>query len=182
MMWKKCRKVFEDFDLNYSLGDDERKILFYIANSLPIGSNILEVGIANGRTAAMLSCVATNNGLNYYGIDPWFLNDGEPVKKKLDEHSLKYTLFETVSANVNFDKPLHLLFIDGGHDEANVSVDCDKFIPLVVKGGYVAFDDYEDPYNPDSPHKAVRLNADRHTEAWVYCGHYGGRLLIRRKL
>lgn len=38
--------------------------------------------------------------------------------------------------------PIHLLFVDGGHDEETVRGDIQGWIPKIPKGGFVAFHDY----------------------------------------
>ena len=50
------------------------------------------------------------------------------------------------SFEVDWDKPIAFLFIDGLHDYGNVSRDFHHFVPWVMAGGYIAFHDYADYY------------------------------------
>jgi len=48
-------------------------------------------------------------------------------------------------ADVPWDRPIDLLFIDDSHLYADIKANFDKFVPFVRPGGYVAFHDYHFP-------------------------------------
>lgn len=55
-------------------------------------------------------------------------------------------LIRNYSYNVEFNKPVHMIFIDGLHDYPNVARDFTHFSEKIVPGGYVAFHDYANYY------------------------------------
>jgi glycosyltransferase involved in cell wall biosynthesis/predicted O-methyltransferase YrrM len=50
------------------------------------------------------------------------------------------------SYNVLWEKPVHMMFIDGLHDYPNVARDFSHFAAWIVPGAYIAFHDYADYY------------------------------------
>jgi predicted O-methyltransferase YrrM len=65
--------------------------------------------------------------------------------------------------------PIHLLFIDGGHDYRTVSCDIAGWIPKLAPGGIVAFHDYYDMHNGQAPWiRGVKRAVDEwmHLKGW----------------
>jgi predicted O-methyltransferase YrrM len=122
--------------------------------------SVVEVGSYRGRSTVALGSVvkAVCPAVRVYAIDP---HDGqvstrdtetrfeepslEAFKRNIAEAGLEdiVELIQQHSFDVRWTRPISLLFIDGLHDYENVSRDFAHFDPWVVRGGYVAFDDYD---------------------------------------
>lgn len=170
---------------HYSMSEREQELLFDIAlGQLPRKPKIVELGVCNGKTAIILAWLARWLGGQYFGIDHWGLEGShEMVMKLLAETKLDSvsTLISGDTREVPLIENINLLLIDAGHDEANVSVDCQRWIPCVKSGGLVAFDDYpSDAKWVDSCHWAVREYADFYTRDWDLV-LFWNKLLVRRR-
>lgn len=172
-------------DQHYSLDDHRRTMLFWCAETIQDGL-IVELGVCHGGTGLMLAYVASCLGSNYLGVDDWSLEGSYENVVSLFAANLvsppAWTLIKGKTQEVSLpSRPINMLFIDAGHDEANVFRDVERWVPRVMPGGIVAFDDY--PQGPDwldSCHWAVRQAAENVTASWEHIGSWEG-LLIRRK-
>lgn len=170
------------FNDHYSMDEGQQEKLFDIASTLKEGSVIVEIGVCNGKTACVLSYVAQCVGARYFGIDPFFLeNTAEGVGGALNALGLPHTLLVGKSSEVPWDgRPIDLLIIDGGHEEACVKPDCERWVPLVASGGYVAFHDWDEPFRQESAHWAIHHYGALSTSGWKHIDYIGG-LEIRQK-
>jgi hypothetical protein len=149
------------------LEDDEADLLIAVTSSaLATHGNphsIVEVGSYCGRSTVVFGGVAKaiSNDTKIFAIDP---HDGKvgaldqgiktcaPTLERFKRNIQAAGLTEYVEAiqkysyEVKWDKPIHLLFIDGLHDYTNVARDFFQFEQWVVDRGYVAFHDYADYY------------------------------------
>lgn len=172
---RQCLAMRQYFSSHYSAKPEEQEVILDHALALEQNDVIVELGVCNGQTAAMLAQSTAYTKAFYYGIDFFGL---ECSKAELDEKFADLNLdgqiiegrTQDIGRNWNnslkmFGKVvssafINLLFIDAGHDEANVKTDIEIWLPLLKPGGVVIFHDYDDPFNPDSPHWAVRYYAD----------------------
>jgi predicted O-methyltransferase YrrM len=179
--WADLWTDLQAIDGHYSVTEEQAFLLWRAAQSIPPGGVIVELGVCHGRMARLLARVAAEKAGSYLGIDDWSLEGSmAAVAAHLDAFPLQHwTLIEGKTQEV---PPSHsnLLFIDAGHDEANIKPDCERWIPYLTPGGLVAFHDYNPTEEPPSCHWAVRHYADRHTGDWPLIGYWGG-LLIRRR-
>ena len=72
------------------------------------------------------------------------------------------------------------LFIDGDHSYDGVKADWVNFSPFVIPGGYVLFDNYNDPNFPDITAFAHR-ELKNSSEGWCIVGSMNISLLLRRR-
>lgn len=167
-IWESCIQKARTMSGHYSLSEEEQRFMFDLAMTLPAGSTIVEIGVCNGRTAAVLNYVAKERHLRYYGVDNFSLeNTADNVRSSLQALGYYPDFLVGDSAKVPWHGgPIGLLLIDGGHDEASVHKDCEKWIPMVASGGIVAWHDYDIEYDPKSAHHAIREHADRITQDW----------------
>ena len=133
-------------------------------STLNNASAIVEVGSYCGRSTVVLASVLQSlqtEKAKVYAIDPHdgrlgaldqgikqFAPSLEKFQRNIAAAGLT-TFVETIrshSFNVQWDKPICFLLIDGLHDYANVARDFYKFEPWLVSGGYIAFHDYADYY------------------------------------
>lgn len=52
------------------------------------------------------------------------------------------TYYNTKTVDLDWDKPIDLLFIDNSHLYTDIKEDYDKYEPFVKSGGYIVFHDY----------------------------------------
>ncbi len=182
MNWEKCLEIAREFKSEYALNEESQKVIFDLAMKLPNNAVIFEVGVANAKTTAVLLCSVKETGALYYGVDNFSLTKNEKeIREKLDKLKIPYIVFTNDSRTLGFDKEIDLLLIDGGHDEANVSKDCEQYLPLVKDGGIAIFDDYIPKPLDAGAHWAVREYADKFTKGWEDVGFFCGRVKIFRK-
>jgi|GEM_PF-6440120 len=59
------------------------------------------------------------------------------------------------SSTIPWELPIDVLFLDGDHTEEGCTADCVRYLPFVVKGGIICFDDYTQENNPNNGVKKV---------------------------
>lgn len=150
------------------LADDEADLLIgalcrAVSTRKDAGA-IVEVGSYCGRSTVVLASVLQSLQMRHakvYAIDP---HDGKlgaldqglkqlaPSMEKFQRNiaAAGLTAFvhgiRSCSFEVEWDKPVCFLLIDGLHDYLNVARDFHHFEPWLVPGGFVAFHDYADYY------------------------------------
>jgi len=131
--------------------DDELALLHRLASALQPGQVYFEIGTAGGRSALTAALSAQE------GVEIWTIDIGgrkEDVRahvkyiKRVYERFARYDVLHKVrfcplaSAEMPWDdKPINVLFIDGGHSPAAVGADVERWTPFVPVGGVVAFHD-----------------------------------------
>lgn len=128
--------------------DHECQLLAYLAYTAPRGGEVVEIGAWMGRTTAWLvegvSWRADRPGI--HSIDPhqrasW---DGFcDTVARLDLKDRGLSVYRAPSHDVGrtWNRPIGLLWIDGCHEYDAVTQDIDDFVPHVLPGGWVVFDD-----------------------------------------
>lgn len=103
--------------------------------------NIVNIGVACGASVFCLRAGAPK--ANLYGVDinaifPYLMATPEAIK----DLNLITIIGDSKKTWVDFDKPIHLIFVDGNHNYGTVASDIDHWVlPHVVGGGYVAMHD-----------------------------------------
>lgn len=148
------------------LTDNEGYGLYSIAGKIKKNGVIVEIGSWKGKSTFCLAKGLKNGKI--FAIDP-FNAKGEPGSKDIYEQTKgdkplidqfkdtmknlqvmdKITILEGYSNNftANF-KEIDFLFIDGDHSIEGCEYDYISFSPVVKKGGFIAFHDY-DPSRPE---------------------------------
>jgi predicted O-methyltransferase YrrM len=139
--------------------------LFRAVSTLKGVRAIVEVGSYMGRSTVVLASVLQSLRLEdakVYAVDPHSGKIGAPdrgiahMPPSLDEFRRNVAdagvaaLVQLVchhSFEVQWDKPICFLFVDGLHDYMNVARDFYHFEPWIIIGGYIVFHDYA-PYYP----------------------------------
>ena len=159
MLWPGAVAVGEKFSGHYSASWDQQHALFVEALKLRTHDKIIELGVCNGRTAAILARAAQIVDAQYIGVDHFGLeNCALEIRSLFTKYGLPGTIWDadTHVAGAIWDVPISLLFIDAGHDEANVKPDIDLWVKWVRRGGVVAFHDWDEPYDRESAHWTIR--------------------------
>jgi predicted O-methyltransferase YrrM len=181
MNWDDCYQLTKDINNHYGMWEEHYKMIYDTAIQCPPKSTFLELGVCHGRSAAVLCCVAKILEADYYGIDNFGLEgSAEEVRETLKSRGLEGHIIESSTHDYPWDQMVDLLFIDAGHDEDNVSRDCEKYIPFVKSGGYILFDDWDDPFDQSSAHWAVHHYGNLYTKNWKQIDMWAG-LNIRQK-
>lgn len=150
-------------------------LLYNLARRGPGSGGIVEIGSAWGRSTACLAAGTRAAGRELVtAIDPhtgddWFLNEiraqrvdtfnefRSNIKRLgLSEWVQPVRLTSDEAAIATPETPVRLLFIDGLHTYEAVAADIRQWVPRVVAGGVIVFDDYP---NPD-PSIGVRQAVD----------------------
>lgn len=148
-MWANTTQVFGAFKI------PEGERMYEIANALPKGAVIVEVGTFWGRSASLLGQIAMNNGYRLTCVDrfmpyppaAWWAKKGtghDQVIGNLRSLDIDFTLMamDSVVAAKRFAGKIDLLHIDDDHRESGVRATCEAWLPKLKPGGYVFFHDY----------------------------------------
>lgn len=126
----------------------ECSLLAYLAKQAPAGGAIVEIGTWKGKTAAWLveGSQLRPDPLPLVTIDPhefgsWPDFQAAVAQLRLDVRGLTALRAGSAIVGKSWTQPISLLWIDGSHDYADVRADIENFVPHVVPGGYVVFDD-----------------------------------------
>ena len=158
---------------------DQERWLFKAARSLPDKAIIVEIGSFKGRSTCCLAYGCEGTGKKVYAIDTFDGNETDFYRRDFfDEfrNNIEKTRLadyvipiKGLSANVlkTWDKPIHLLFIDGSHKYEDVLEDFSGFFPHVVFGGIVAMHDVVETW--PGPLKVWREYAEFRLVKTGYC-------------
>ena len=149
------------------LDDEEADLLIAAAahalTTLPGPAALVEVGSYCGRSTVVLAHVAqaVAPDARVYAIDPHDgvvgaadqgVVKGAPTLERFVRNLTaagvegQVSVITKCSYEVEWDRPIGLLLINGLHDYVNVARDFFHFEKWIVAGGYVAFHDYADYY------------------------------------
>ncbi len=149
------REVFREVETieGFLRSPMQERWLFKAARSLPAGASVVEVGSFKGRSTGCLGAGVKSRGGHVWAIDR-FEGDGgaygdNRFLKEFQANMDRLGLGEVVSpvqadsraAARDWDRSIHLLFLDGSHEYDDVTADFEAFFPFVVDGGLVAFHD-----------------------------------------
>ena len=110
--------------------------------------DILEIGVWKGKSLALMSRLTTNAKI--VGVDPLSFDQQreelEYFRNRIFSNSVIVQDFSEIAIKevLGITRNVKLLHIDGGHQSRNVVLDFLLYSPLVVSGGYVVLDDYDD--------------------------------------
>lgn len=141
---------------------------------------IVEVGVDQGRSAAILLSTALRTQALLVFVDSWescLIDNKFKFEAMLTEYPETATLVihaKSVEAAQIADYKIDMLHIDANHYEGGVDLDCEAWLPRLTSGGIVCFHDY------GSTFPAVTAAVDKYTEGWEHLGNWDS-LAIRRK-
>jgi predicted O-methyltransferase YrrM len=180
------------------LSEEEADLLIAAAahtlRTLERADCVVELGSFHGRSTVLLGMVAktVRPEAKVYAIDP---HQGEisssdpsfnvepsfgPFLRNISNAGLIDIVIpiKERSGDVQWNRPIGLLFIDALHDYDSVAQDFARFAPWVVPGGLIAFHDYGHPYFPGVATFVDEI-VDRGSYQPVQCG---AGLIILEKL
>jgi predicted O-methyltransferase YrrM len=182
-IWESYLSLTSHLSDHYAATKGQQRVMCEIVEKLKDNSVVLELGTAHGLTAGLFLLSGLKNKIEYHGIDNFSLEGSyDEVKTNLDKLNIPYQLHVSNTHDYPWDKPIDFLFIDAGHDEANVKVDIEKYIPFVKSGGFVVFHDYDGSKDPSvTPHWAITHYGDIATGTWKQVYYDELALMIRQK-
>jgi len=142
----------------FLVSPEQERWLFRTARSLPDKANIVEIGSFKGRSTCCLAYGCMNTRKKVFAVDTFDGNSSDfahrnflcDFQRNIEERGLgQYVVpIRGLSATIGqfWNKPIHLLFIDGSHAYDDVVADFRNFFPHVVPQGIVAFHDVVDTW------------------------------------
>jgi hypothetical protein len=189
--WELCLALIRRFNDHYAMDEEQQHYVFRYAMQVPAGGVALELGVCNGKTAAVLAYCAAMREFEAHGIDGFILeNTADGINETMRKHDLPFTLHYGLTGNepipgrylpiVPWDRPLDLLIVDGSHTDPWATDDIARWTPLVKPGCVALFHDYDGREDQTSAHLPVRRAVDRLTADWGM-EYYVNGLMIKRK-
>ncbi len=137
-------------------------LLYQLARGGPASGQIVEIGSAWGRSTIALAAgtrAARRErviAIDPHGGDDWYLAEHDLARESslaefrdnikrfgVDQWVDEVVMTSQAAAGVVANEPIRLLFIDGLHTYEGVRSDIETWVPRVVEGGVVVFDDYD---------------------------------------
>jgi predicted O-methyltransferase YrrM len=166
---------------------DEGLALYRTAGDYAAAGPICEVGTYCGKSTIYLAAAAAEAGQVVVTVDHhhgseetqagWEHHDPEVVDPRtgrmdtlpffratIEDAGLEESVIAVIGTSADVSRiwrtPLGMLFIDGGHSEANVLIDYEGWAPWVTRGGALAFHDiFSDPADGGQAPYRVYLRA-----------------------
>lgn len=142
---------------------------------------IVEIGTGWGESAKFFSelkpnaVIYTIDGFGLYGDGRIYSEFNHEAVKKINE-GLGKNVIQILgdSSKIPWELPINVLLLDGNHTEVGCLADFFRYHPFVKGGGYIIFDDYNQPNNPNNGVKKVvnDILAEYHYYKLVYEGYY----------
>lgn len=191
--WEECLAVAQNFSDHYSMHEEQQEYVYRYAMQVPANGYSMEVGVCNGKTAAVVAHCAKKRGFVAHGVDAFILeNSRDELAAQFLELDLPFLLYHARSSREPigtlelesiadwWTEPLDLLIIDASHTDPWVSADLAFWAPLVKPGGIAMFHDYDAREDRLSPHVDVLRAVNHYTADW-FSEYYVQGLLIKRK-
>jgi len=132
--------------------DTEMPVLYEYISALEPGETYLEIGTGPTACSSIFAALSAADGVNVHTVDnaAMWIPRGISVQeyeRKVRKWFAEYGLSERIefhvedSLTMEWDEPIHVLFIDGEHSYPSVKADIEKWTPFVPVGGVVIFHD-----------------------------------------
>lgn len=137
---------------------------YHILYDLPIRSNgnYVEIGCYAGGSACLM---LQRDNVNVYSIDLGYPFSKEIVLQNIEKFNVKKNNFNYILGNSHSQDTLEklkkyiteidILFIDGDHSFEGVVKDFTLYQDMVISGGFIVFDDYNDHEHSPQVNPAV---------------------------
>lgn len=126
----------------------EARLLAYLASQAPAGGCFVEIGAYKGKSAAWLVEAAERRSdrPTVVTIDPHMTGTWDDFQRtvadwRLVERGLEIHRSKSHDVGQTWNRPISFLWIDGSHEYEDVLLDIDDFLPHVLPGGWIVFDD-----------------------------------------
>jgi predicted O-methyltransferase YrrM len=143
----------------------EGMLLAHLARQSPPGGVFVEIGAFKGKTTAWLVEAAEHHASRptvvsidpHQGMGHWHpRSTWEEFQQTVQRFQLQARGLEVLRAKSSdvaptWRRPISFLWIDGSHEYEDVAGDINGFVPHVLPGGWVVFDDAADAEFPGVP-------------------------------
>jgi len=132
---------------------------FHFLYDIPIRENgyYVEIGCYAGASSCLM---LQKEKINVVSIDLGFPVDQSIAEDNIKKFNAKENFFRYIKGNSHAEdtieklktitKEIDILFVDGDHTKESVMKDFFIYSDLVISGGYIVFDDYNDhEYSPE---------------------------------
>lgn len=142
------------------ISDEQGRIMQQYAAEM-VNDVAVEIGSYRGKSACYIASAMPDDA-HLWCIDPWDDSDNNRYGFVFTDENFRLfcnnvracglescvTPIRKLSSEVArvWEKPISLLYIDGGHEHEEVLGDIDGFLPHMVSGGVILFDDYSDAF------------------------------------
>lgn len=172
----------------------EEQMLYRLAQQVPAGGKIVEIGSEYGRSAACF-LAAAKQAVMMVSVD--LFPEDHPVVGNLrdvyvsnlqeagvTDRKLAIVKHDSSTAGREWQfGEIDLLFIDGDHTYEGVKRDIEAWTPHVKLGGYVAFHDCANGANSHPLHFEVSRAVDEwKSQAWVELQQVDSLRVLRRQV
>lgn len=159
---------------------EELVALYDLADGLPNGARVLEIGVLYGRSTSALMILAKRKHFDLRLVDPFVLNGPDAAAgfaRLAADMQCPFVLYCMRSDEVRWvpGMKIDLLHVDGDHSPEGIKRDC-QFLQFVKRNGYAVFHDYG---NPDYPQ--VKQIVDHACEGWLNVGVTGQQARFMNK-
>jgi hypothetical protein len=141
----------------------DARLLYAMAHNGPGRGAIVEIGSAWGKSTIALARGSKRarrepvHAIDLHTGDPWYLDeagiDGKPFSSlagfrdnirrfQVQDWAIPIVATSMEAAATVDIGPIRLLYIDGLHSYEGVSADIETWVPRVIPGGLIVFDDY----------------------------------------
>ena len=135
--------------------DTEMPVLYEYIAALEPGQTYLEIGTGPTACSSIFAAFAAADDVNVHTVDDasmWIARgiSIEEYERKVRARFAEYNVSDRINLHVEnsitmeWDGPIHVLFIDGAHDYRSVTADIEKWTPFVPVGCVVIFHDCTD--------------------------------------
>ncbi len=177
LLFKKSSENMEKFmdRREFTFHDHIKLVAHASLATAHLPGSLLEIGVWKGFCISLLNKIQPNSSI--FGVDPcvikgqaeeltYFQNSLFPTSKIFIDYSYR-ACPKLYSLNIG----LRVLHIDGGHQEFDVWTDFLLYNHLVIPGGYIIFDDYNDSvHSPEVRVGVDKLSSKGFFRNWVVLG------------
>ena len=131
---------------------DHLCFLYFLVHQLPKSPVVLELGVGRGEsTKALLQAVGERSGLmNSIDTEPC-----EEVTEWAKDYGSIWQFWQGDDLLYHFNFPFDLILLDTSHTYEQTKKELEKFVPMVVRGGYFVMHDTNHKLYKDDINRAV---------------------------
>lgn len=143
------------------LWDEECDTLYKLAEGVPKGGTIVEIGTALGGSGVIFADATKERNVKIYSVD---ISPSPRAYQNLSGSGVEIVAFPSLGFAArwknNVQKPIDLLFIDGYHGFQSIYEDFNNWVIHLRPGGTIIFHDYDQGERGGLAHFGVRVCLD----------------------
>lgn len=126
----------------------ECRLLAHLAMVAPGGGCLVEIGAFKGKSTAWIvegaslrNQITTLVSIDPHQRDTWNTFCDTVLQFQLERRGLEVRRAMSHVVGAQWNRPISMLWIDGSHEYEDVIRDIEDFVPHVIPGGWIVFDD-----------------------------------------